>query len=711
MILASVVLLTSSVFAAAPINDPVAKEVVSKLPLRDNSSTPEKITAQLLGLNERQLQEIVDNIDIQGKDKDDKARYALAGLSTVITKDTLPSRKALAAACSNRLAKETEISIKIFLLETVERAGAIESTPAVAACLSDKDQAVVDAAIRTLSTFGGEDSKSALRDALQKSAANRGALLLGLGRLQDDKAVEMIRPMLEEKEARTRISAAVALCEIGDAASVKTINGMLEKADDYDRSQLTAGLLAMARRLVELKKTAEADAIYLSFWENKVQERRHERIAGLEGLITVRGEGALPMVLEAMESPDWQMRAAAVRVGVNAPGEKVTKLFVDQLPKSKNPAEVLAILANRKDPSAFDAVSAMLTNKDEKIQIAAIRAVAATGGEKAIKPLLAIMASGSAPTKAAAVSALSANANKAGDALLAGQLASADSATKVSLLELLAARSATSQQTAIAALLKDSDQKVRLQTLTTLERIGDLSAEEILIPATFVADEKEKEAAEKALVAVARRVPDEVERVKPIIAALPKADAAGKASLIRVLGQTNSKATTDALVGAVKDSNADVQDAAVRALSKSPDPGAMPALLEIAKTGSNDSFKVFGLQGYIRLLEIASVSKEEKLRMYSAAAPLATRPEEKRAIIAGLGKLDSPAALETVSGYLGQDGVQDEAASAACTIAQKLMNQPEAVRPALEKAAASAKSDRVKRQAQEMLNRLPKKKV
>jgi len=124
---------------------------------------------------------------------------------------------------------------------------------------------------------------------------------------------------------------------------------------------------------------------------------------------------------------------------------------------------------------------------------------------------------------------------------------------------------------------------------------------------------------------------------------------------------------------ALKDKNADVRDAAVRSLAGWPGTGPSQILIELARSAPKQIHRVLALRGYVRMVGLAGPplvnNPEQKLNMYRAAMELASRPEEKRLILARIPKLRIVEALKFVEPYLQDETVKAEAEAAYMAVA------------------------------------------
>jgi hypothetical protein len=89
------------------------------------------------------------------------------------------------------------------------------------------------------------------------------------------------------------------------------------------------------------------------------------------------------------------------------------------------------------------------------------------------------------------------------------------------------------------------------------------------------------------------------------------------------------------------------------------------------------------------------------------ALAAAKQPDEKRLVLGPLADLNTLAALKLAAPLMDEQGVKEEAASAAVKIAKAMGNRlPPEVADAMEKAITVTKNDRVKKDAQDVLKKV-----
>ncbi|MCK5000238.1 MAG: DUF1080 domain-containing protein, partial [Anaerohalosphaera sp.] len=182
-------------------------------------------------------------------------------------------------------------------------------------------------------------------------------------------------------------------------------------------------------------------------------------------------------------------------------------------------------------------------------------------------------------------------------------------------------------------------------------------------------------------------------------------DAGVRCSLLRALGNVPNDKSFAILKRSAVDEDGDICDAAIRALAVWPDQRAMGILSEMAFKSSDSKNRVIALRGYIRLVGVdVELSLEEKVEIYSRAIRGASGDNEKKLILAGLANVEHFTALETVAAYLDEPAVAEEACLAAVRIARATAGvMPARVRLAAQRVKGTAKSERTRSQADEII--------
>jgi HEAT repeat protein len=189
-----------------------------------------------------------------------------------------------------------------------------------------------------------------------------------------------------------------------------------------------------------------------------------------------------------------------------------------------------------------------------------------------------------------------------------------------------------------------------------------------------LSDEQAQEGIANTIGALAQKISDPYSRAKDIEALLapapdskskPVTDIPKRCLLYRVLGRIGDDSSLPLLRAALKDHEAQIQDAAIRALADWPNSTPCEDVLEIATRSPNLTHQVLALRGYIRMVGLEEYqSPKAAVRSLKTALDLAARADEKRLVLGALPDFTCPEALTLAESLLTVEGVREEAQAA-----------------------------------------------
>ncbi len=179
----------------------------------------------------------------------DKPGYVLHGLCLHTGKPGMErERSLLAGLLAERLDHEgSSQAVKASFIQELQRIGAAENAPALGRRLLDPD--LGDDAAQALLAIR-EGAAGQFRSAL--NSANGGSavhIVQALGTLQDSESAPALRPLLDDQNPETILTAAWALANIGDPASIEPLLALTEKAEGWGETKLTVACRLLAQRL------------------------------------------------------------------------------------------------------------------------------------------------------------------------------------------------------------------------------------------------------------------------------------------------------------------------------------------------------------------------------------------------------------------------------------------------------------------------------
>jgi HEAT repeat protein len=693
--------------------------ILAKIP-NDDAAAAMAAYNDLVALGPQGIKDLAALLVEPGPVDDSRARLAFHGLALYVARPGAEAERMMfCETVRGLLAGPAPASIKGFFLRQLRLAGCPKAVPAVSALLLDEE--LCEYAAQTLVTIGGDEARAALRQALAKAQGKcRLTIIQNLGVLRDAQAAPELMKATTDADREARLAALWALANIGDAAAADTILKATEAQGAYERAKTTDAALLLAQRLGEAQKAREAEQIYRALWKAAAGPKdRHVRCAAIRGLAAALGAGAMDDLVAAMKGDDPQVRAAVAEAALAMPGEDVTQKWIQHM-KTLPPAargDVLAMLGRRGGPAAEDAVLEATRDADASVRLAAIQAAETLSDEKAAAAIMALLTSAVRPEQEAARAALGRMPGDKVTAAVAAAVApstggrtgpSAAPAAKRELLGILVARGARAHLDVLLAAATDADSGVRAAGLAGLESLGDEKTLPALLRLLVKAAPEDRQAAEKTVGAVCSRAGNKEAAADLVIKAMGGVGAPTRAALIRILGTIGGEKALAEVRASAKDTEVDIQDAAIRAMADWPDAGVAPDLLEIARTNPRPAHQVLALRGYVRLANVpAGRPVAEKLKMYQEAMAVAKRPDEKRLVLGAMGDLKSPEALQKVLPLVADEDLKEEASAAAVKIAKALNGNPKAaIQNAMEKVLAASKNAGTRKDAEDVLKKL-----
>ena len=575
-------------------------------------------------------------------------------------------RKALVAKLVAILGSDATLEGKDFACRQLSIAGGDEAVPALTALLTAADTS--NMARYALERIPGPAADKALIGALKTtSGLVQVGIINSLGQRRAEAAVKPLAQLAKTDDAAAAEPACAALAKIASPDAVKALDAAKKPAASPSHAAWAQAWLAAADNVAARDKK---DAAKMFAQLAGPAEPQQIRVAAFVGKVNALGAGAMPDVLDAMKSADLAMQRASSIFVRKLEGADATAAFAGLIASLPADGQILllAALSDRADPAALPAAIEAAASADAAVRAAAFAAMAKLGNASVIPVLLKAAAAGEKPEQQAARLTLDSLKGADIDPAMAQAMASVDDAQKVEIARSLAARNATS---AVPVLLASAGsgaedvQKESFEALAELAAEPDLPALVDLLVKTKA--ETPRREAEKAVAAVAKRVPGEAKRSAAVLAALGSVkDAQAVASLYNTLALIGGDNGLAPLRDAVKNAKAEEKDAAIRALTSWPTASALDDALAIAKSTKDDTHRVLALRGLLRMLELKKdAPPNDAIEPLTVALKAAQSPDEKKMVIGGLANVSDAAAMKLVQPFLKDDSLKQEAALAA----------------------------------------------
>ena len=628
----------------------------------------------------------------------------LARVAQAVSPDAV-AREKLAGRMAALLNGKATVEGKRFLCEQLGVLASARHVPAVAQLLNHAELTVV--ARGALEKIGGEKATAAVRAALHSAEGRaRVGVIQTLGRLRDVESIPALTALIDRGSQDLQAAAVAALGDIGGKRAADALLSARPKIDAKLAARWADSLLACAEGLLANEELAARLFDQLL----KPGGPAHVRRAAFSGHVAGREENREEVVLSALTGEDPVLQSAALHVlrqGQHVAVTDVLAQLTDTLARLPSGVQVqlVALVRSTKDSRGVLLLSRAAKSKDEALRSQALAALGTVGDARAVPVLIGHLQAASRGDRDRIVGSLARLRGQDVDPRLIAALRSAESPAADPLIEALIRRNTTDAAPVLVELTKCDQAGLVRQAVKALGELGDASVVPHLVSMlTGARSRSTKATAQTAIAKICQRRPEK--RAEPVLACLAAADATTKLGLLHVLAAVGGADAEEAVARELAAKDHELRLAAIRSLAGWKDDAPLDRLLEIAREGADPLDRALALRGVLRMLgEARSRATEERIDLLCVAAPLATQPAERQALLSCAAKLPSPKTLQLAQEQLAHAEVEDAAFLSVVTIAEALQAyHPGRVKEALRQAVAAASDDASKARAQALLN-------
>lgn len=581
--------------------------------------------------------------------------------------------------------------------------GQADAVPALVPLLADEQ---LGAWARTaLEAIPGNAPDKALREALGKL---QGRLLVGvinsIGVRRDAKAVSALAAKLKDADESVAVAAAIALGRIGGDSAAKALQNSLADRRTEVRSAAARGCIFCGEQLFAGKAYSKAAKLYDIVRKADLPKQRIAEAT--RGAILARFSNGLPLLLETLRSPDKAMFAIGLSTARELPGRGVTDALVAELRQiaAERQPPLLLALADRNDPAVAPVLLEYAKGGAKPLRLTAIEVLGRLGSGDAVSVLLDAVVDSDAELAAAAKTALAGLPASEVDAPVAARLRTALGGARLPLIQLAGQRQIAAAMPELARAAGDADAKVRaagLKALGETAGVADLGTLTDLLARAKSDDEISD--VQEALESACARLTDKAACAGQLLPRFAALATPAKCALLRVLVVVGTPDALETVRGAITSADAKVRDAAVRTLADWPDAAALPALLEVWRSTTDDSHRFLALRGCVRLLESSPQPAADKVKTFGELLERSPRADDRKVILSGVANVADPAALQLIE-PLTESALEAEVELARIGIAEKVAKSVPAVAEAIARELkAKSKSPAVRDRAAKLL--------
>ncbi|MHC4527432.1 MAG: HEAT repeat domain-containing protein [Planctomycetota bacterium] len=494
-----------------------------------------------------------------------------------------------------------------------------------------------------------------------------------LGNRQCSAAVTALGKLVVSDNQQFAVEAVKALGRIGTESARGILQKALADSEHPAKDVLPEACLECADRFLEKHQNAPAAELYKAVFSSACPA--HVRAAALKGLSEALGEKAGPFVAQSLKSDNKHIYGMAVVIIRSTPEKKTAETMVAELTDLRPAIQVMLInsLAARSDGAGVTIIKDACQSDSVEVRATALRALGKVGDESSISLLAKHASEGVGDEQIAALESLASLPDENVNAAIIDKLSSSDNAGKAVICRVLLQRNAVEAAPALVKAVRIDDPSVRAEALKALHGLAGQHEIPAMVDLIFIVEPTQADQVGKALAAVARRNAVHQQCTENILSKLNNArNEKQRVALLTTLGGLGNELALPVLRQSLQDNSSGIRYAAIKALSAWPDAAAAADLLKVVRSTDNPTHSVLALRGYIDLIDTAALPADNKLEHYQQTMELASQDAEKKKVLSVLADINMPEAFEMAMLHLDNPSLRNEAALAACAIAQKI---------------------------------------
>ena len=548
-----------------------------------------------------------------------------------------PKILALLAATGTSVAAKQELIRCLLLTDTAAAAPALEKLAAtnvlaadVARALAGITDPAADLVLLRLATTATDANCTTFINALgqRRSTVALDALIRIAAKSESSKQAEAATEAIARIGTPDALMALTTLPFNGPQTEART-RALLAAADTVIRRSSAAQTTANRKAAAKVARSVLATTKLVP-----------SRIEAAQILLVAAGKSAVAELLPLTRDPALRVRQSIARSlalsGLPSALKGLDAAFAS-LPTDTQTA-VVAAAYDKGSLTLMPLVKTALAAGDVSIRPLAALAAGRCGDETTVDLLIPLL--NAAPDLAAAAKqGLGLLPAGKADTLLLDKLARSDAPdAKISILAILAGRQQRAAFPAALALCSQTDPTVRasaFESVAKLARAEDFSLILGLTPKLQKSPDRREW--RKAPFSSASAQPKNSQAIVLIQTALAQPDAPERPVLIGALTVLPGEESTKVLRSLLASPDAEVRKDIIRALAAARSDGAYTLLKETAEKSTEPTEQILALRGYLdTLAALNNLKPAQRIADYRAAWPLASRQEEKDAILAAV---------------------------------------------------------------------------
>jgi HEAT repeat protein len=680
-------------------------DILARYPYH-NAEENAEFAEQIAKLNKEGLSELVGRLSAPGKGDNTATEFAIMAYTFYITGEGKQHLINDAVEVYGSHLNNKELGdTRSFLILQLEILGSKNAFPYLTGLVQEEN--VGEKAIRTIGRLNTEEANKFLLNSLKKlQGRNLQAAVEMLGFNGYQPAVKSLNKLVSSADENTSRLAILALSQIGDPASAKTMAKQVNRAGyGYSKNGASGAFADYILKLAE--NGNQSAALKLANDYLKAAESAGNvpaKITGLTILKEINPSSALPLIMKAATDEKVEYRAAALALSKDFRTNATNRQWLGILAKAPDYAkeDILYYLADTRDQALGEDLKQYLHSSDISIKLAAIHAVGQTAGKSALKELLPLLNGN--PDEAEAVKRELLQM-KGSDILenARSYFLSAGSGAKIALLDVFARKRDHNAASLVFSELQSAQPDVRKAAYAALPSVveeNDLDRLFNLAPRT---QGEELKAVQQAMVAAVRNA----DKTKAAHALKTQMQQNNPSIYFPVLTALDNRESITVLRNAFDGADVETQKAVLAALGNSTNKAASDALLNILRTHPSTALKEDIANALLRIAGASNaIPSDQKILILREVMAIASG-NQKKAVIREAGRARGFSAFVFAAEFLDDPELGADAGAAVMNIALADKNlNGEMVRKALTKAMNSLKGMDSEYQKQAILKHL-----
>lgn len=580
-------------------------------------------------------------------------------------------RQLAVKAYGQALEKLSDKEAQQFIISQLEHVGKDDAVGYLKKYLND--ERLSDAASRALANIRTDAANNALLQALVGATGKvQLSLVQALGDTRYEAAVPGITGLANSKDPDLTKVALYALAQIADPSSLKVLNTAAAKSGyNYDITNATYAYLSYLNQLVAKGNTQIAEKSANALLK-KAGRQVQTRTAALKILTDIQGNNSTGLLIKAVKDKNAAYRDAAFMYARPYLSESNATQWINAFNKNGNEAKagILNMFGEKKITSALPLALQSLRNNDAGVRLAAISAAAKIGQQEAVPALLDVLKNGDPGDISAVKDAL---LSVKGDKLIQNVSDALEAATpdgKAVLVDILGERGARGKTKDILAFVNDAHPVLKQSARTALKNMVSPAQLPQLTSLLLSAQGEDDIADMQGLLVSALSTMKNSEQASSVILSREKSAPADKKMLFyNVLAGIGGQKGLTTVQNAFSGTNEQTQKAVISALTNWKGGLATTQLYQILQQEGKRNANPEIVNGLIKQIRISDNTADQKLILLRNTMDFAVTTDQKKAIIAQVGKCNTLPALLYAGSFLDDPALQRQAGSAITDIA------------------------------------------